>query len=259
MARPAIARSTKLNGPIPPAVNHGALWSLGGEHKENANKFFAVVSFLAAVGHLDLGPAAKGQRRPVAVHRPRADPGRDDRQPVRPGGVRRGARLPVLLLVRVPGLQRGRSCLVVGAGAAAAPGVLWQAEEDPPATTDRAPTAGRVRPTLWAQVSEPGRPAARRTCRHGGAGKGDTSHSRCWQSWQPCVCEDRKLLSQNHLDAYFKAANIGSLRPLAALPGSPYLGGFAGGGGLRSLSGSTNDPLSAGRAAWPAGPVRRGR
>jgi signal peptidase II len=41
---------TRLNGPIPPAVNHGALWSLGGEHKHDANKFFAVVSFLAAVG-----------------------------------------------------------------------------------------------------------------------------------------------------------------------------------------------------------------
>ena len=41
---------TKLNGPVPPAVNHGALWSLGGEHKQNANKFFAVVSFLAAAG-----------------------------------------------------------------------------------------------------------------------------------------------------------------------------------------------------------------
>ena len=41
---------TKLNGPVPPAVNHGALWSLGGEHKENANTFFAVVSFLAAAG-----------------------------------------------------------------------------------------------------------------------------------------------------------------------------------------------------------------
>jgi len=40
----------KLNGPFPPAVNHGALWSLGGEFKTDANKFFAVVSLLAAVG-----------------------------------------------------------------------------------------------------------------------------------------------------------------------------------------------------------------
>jgi signal peptidase II len=40
----------KLNGPVPPAVNHGALWSLGGEFKTDANKFFAVVSALAAIG-----------------------------------------------------------------------------------------------------------------------------------------------------------------------------------------------------------------
>jgi lipoprotein signal peptidase len=40
----------KANGPLPPAVNHGALWSLGGEFKTDANKFFAVVSLLAAVG-----------------------------------------------------------------------------------------------------------------------------------------------------------------------------------------------------------------
>jgi lipoprotein signal peptidase len=40
----------KASGPLPPAVNHGALWSLGGEFKTNANKFFAVVSLLAAVG-----------------------------------------------------------------------------------------------------------------------------------------------------------------------------------------------------------------
>jgi lipoprotein signal peptidase len=40
----------RLNGPNPPAVNHGALWSLGGEFKTDANKFFAGVSLLAAVG-----------------------------------------------------------------------------------------------------------------------------------------------------------------------------------------------------------------
>jgi lipoprotein signal peptidase len=40
----------RANGPLPPAVNHGALWSLGGEFKTDANKFFAVVSLLAAVG-----------------------------------------------------------------------------------------------------------------------------------------------------------------------------------------------------------------
>lgn len=40
----------KANGPHPPAVNHGALWSLGGKFKTDANNFFAVVSFLAAAG-----------------------------------------------------------------------------------------------------------------------------------------------------------------------------------------------------------------
>jgi signal peptidase II len=40
----------RANGPIPPAVNHGALWSLGGEFKTDANKFFAGVSLLAAAG-----------------------------------------------------------------------------------------------------------------------------------------------------------------------------------------------------------------
>ena len=43
-------RSTKLNGPLPPQVNHGALFSLGGEFQADANKFFAIVSVIAAVG-----------------------------------------------------------------------------------------------------------------------------------------------------------------------------------------------------------------
>jgi lipoprotein signal peptidase len=40
----------KANGPVPPRVNHGALFSLGGEHGGNANRFFAIVSLIAAVG-----------------------------------------------------------------------------------------------------------------------------------------------------------------------------------------------------------------
>ena len=40
----------KWNSPVPPRVNHGALFSLGGQFKADANKFFAVVSVLAAVG-----------------------------------------------------------------------------------------------------------------------------------------------------------------------------------------------------------------
>jgi signal peptidase II len=40
----------RWNGPVPPRVNHGALFSLGGEFKADANKFFATVSVLAAIG-----------------------------------------------------------------------------------------------------------------------------------------------------------------------------------------------------------------
>jgi lipoprotein signal peptidase len=40
----------KANAPRPPWVNHGALWSLGGEFKTDANKFFATISILAAAG-----------------------------------------------------------------------------------------------------------------------------------------------------------------------------------------------------------------
>jgi lipoprotein signal peptidase len=40
----------KWNGPVPPAVNHGALFSLGGQFKADANRFFAIVSVIAAVG-----------------------------------------------------------------------------------------------------------------------------------------------------------------------------------------------------------------
>jgi len=40
----------KANGPIQPQVNHGALFSLGGEYKTDANRFFAGVSVLAAIG-----------------------------------------------------------------------------------------------------------------------------------------------------------------------------------------------------------------
>jgi lipoprotein signal peptidase len=40
----------KWNGPVPPRVNHGALFSLGGQFKADANKVFATVSGLAAIG-----------------------------------------------------------------------------------------------------------------------------------------------------------------------------------------------------------------
>ena len=40
----------KWNGPVPPRVNRGALFSLGGEHGATANQFFAAVSVIAAIG-----------------------------------------------------------------------------------------------------------------------------------------------------------------------------------------------------------------
>ncbi len=40
----------RWNSPVEPQVNHGALFSLGGEFKTNANRFFTIVSALAALG-----------------------------------------------------------------------------------------------------------------------------------------------------------------------------------------------------------------
>src|SRR5262249_41891461 len=39
----------KLNGPVPPRVNHGALYGLGNKHSGLANGCFAAVSLLSAV------------------------------------------------------------------------------------------------------------------------------------------------------------------------------------------------------------------
>lgn len=41
---------SRWNGPVPPQVNHGALFSLGGQYKGDANLFFAVISVIAAIG-----------------------------------------------------------------------------------------------------------------------------------------------------------------------------------------------------------------
>ena len=38
-----------FNGPIPPRVNHGALYGIGNDQTRLANRFFAGVSFIAAV------------------------------------------------------------------------------------------------------------------------------------------------------------------------------------------------------------------
>lgn len=39
----------RANGPVPPKVNHGALYGLGSDQAELANGFFAVISILAAI------------------------------------------------------------------------------------------------------------------------------------------------------------------------------------------------------------------
>ena len=58
----------KWNGPIPPKVNHGALFSLGGEFKASANFFFACISVLAAIGIMGWGMRkASGQDRILCI------------------------------------------------------------------------------------------------------------------------------------------------------------------------------------------------
>jgi signal peptidase II len=52
----------KLNGPIPPRVNHGALFGLGGKHENLANIFFAAVSAIAAIGITYWGLFGQGRR-----------------------------------------------------------------------------------------------------------------------------------------------------------------------------------------------------
>ncbi len=55
----------KLNGPVPPRVNHGALFGLGGEHKRLANGFFAGISLLAAVAIVFWGSRPSTARDPL--------------------------------------------------------------------------------------------------------------------------------------------------------------------------------------------------
>ena len=50
------------SGPTMPRVNHGALFGLGGEHTGLANKFFAVISVIAAIAIL-----VWGMRRSTAI------------------------------------------------------------------------------------------------------------------------------------------------------------------------------------------------
>lgn len=52
------------SGDVPPRVNHGALFGIGGEHETTANMFFAVVSLLAAIVILIWGLRSSAARDP---------------------------------------------------------------------------------------------------------------------------------------------------------------------------------------------------
>ena len=52
----------KMNGPVPPKVNHGALYGLGGNHKNLANGIFATISILAAIAVLWWGTRPSTRR-----------------------------------------------------------------------------------------------------------------------------------------------------------------------------------------------------
>jgi len=52
----------KMNGPVPPRVNHGALYGLLNSHKELANSIFAVISLVAAVGIAWWGTRSSARR-----------------------------------------------------------------------------------------------------------------------------------------------------------------------------------------------------
>jgi signal peptidase II len=55
----------RLNGPVLPRVNHGALFGLGNQHTRAANGFFLVVSFLAAVAIFWWGARPATRRDPL--------------------------------------------------------------------------------------------------------------------------------------------------------------------------------------------------
>lgn len=55
----------RLNGPVPPRVNHGALFGLGNQHTRAANIFFLSVSLLAAVAIFWWGARSATRRDPL--------------------------------------------------------------------------------------------------------------------------------------------------------------------------------------------------
>ncbi len=107
----------RLNGPVPPRVNHGALFGLGNQHTRAANAFFLVVSFMAAVAIFWWGTRPATRRDPLLCAALGLILGGTlgnlyDR--VIFGGVRD---FLYFYLIEWPVFNIADSCLVVGAGA----------------------------------------------------------------------------------------------------------------------------------------------
>ena len=128
----------RLNGPHMPAVNHGALWSLGGEFKTDANTFFAVVSLLAAIGIAiwALRQKAGGDRWLfVALGLILGGTTGNLFDRVVFGGVRD---FLYFYWFEFPVFNVADSCLVVGAALLLLQAIFGKSKADPPATTEPA-------------------------------------------------------------------------------------------------------------------------
>jgi signal peptidase II len=55
----------KMNGPVPPRVNYGALYGIGNGHEKTANYLFAAISLLAAGAIIWWGSRASTRRDPL--------------------------------------------------------------------------------------------------------------------------------------------------------------------------------------------------
>ena len=113
--QPATASWSKLNGPVPPALNHGALFGPGREHKRLANGFFAGISLLAAgdsvLGHRQSTSAPVRRLRGARTHFRR-----DDRQSLRSNRLRGVQDFLYFYLIEWPVFNIADCCLVCGAG-----------------------------------------------------------------------------------------------------------------------------------------------
>lgn len=130
----------KANGPIQPQVNHGALFSLGGEYKTDANRFFCGVSVLAAIGISIWGILKKtGQDRWLCLALGLILGGTlgnlFDR--IIFGGVRDFLHV---YFIRWPVFNVADCCLVVGAGILLLQAFLVKPKKDEPAAAPAAPS-----------------------------------------------------------------------------------------------------------------------